>query len=62
MTLPLPRNRMLQGSVAGHQILLAIADAAVVFPPCHLAGVSRQIGTGDVVMNADLSAARAGGE
>jgi len=53
---------MLQGSVAGHQILLAIADAAVVFPPCHLAGVSRQIGTGDVVMNADLSAARAGGE
>lgn len=43
-------------------VLLAVAHAAVVLAPSHLASVGAEIGAGDVVVNAHLSAAKAGEE
>ena len=40
--------------------LLAVADAAQVVPPCRFLRVADQVGTGDVVMMAELAAAQAG--
>jgi hypothetical protein len=50
---------MLKGSVSSHQILFAVAGAAVILAPSHFAGIGRQIWTGNIVMNADLSATQA---
>jgi hypothetical protein len=49
---------MIQGISGEHQALFAIADAAVIFAPSHLAGVGRQIFARDATMNANFSAAR----
>ena len=42
--------------------LLAVADAARIFPPGRFLSVAEEIGPGDVVMVADLAAAQAGEE
>ena len=39
--------------------LLAVADAAQVFPPCCLLRIADEIGTGDMVMVSQLAAAQA---
>jgi hypothetical protein len=51
---------MLQSSACSHQILFTVANAAVVLAPRHFTGVGWQVRTGDVVVNADFSAAQAG--
>lgn len=58
--LPLPRSRVRSGSGGDHQELFAIADAAAVLPPSHFASVSGEIRAGDMMMSADLCAAKAG--
>ena len=50
---------MRQRRVDGNQILLAIVTATIVLSPSHFVGVGREVRPGDMMMNADLSAAEA---
>jgi len=45
---------MRKGSVGGNKILLAIADAATIFAPRHLARIGSKIRACDTMVNADL--------
>lgn len=62
IALPLARHRMRQRRRSSQQELLAVGNAAVVFPPRHFDRVGREVRAGDVVMNTNLSAADAGEE
>jgi len=53
---------MLRGGIGNDQILLAVADAAVIFAPIHFASISREIRTADMVMRTDFGAAQAAKE
>lgn len=53
---------MRQRGADRHQVLLAVADAAVILAPRHFSGVCGEVGATDVVVNADLSATDAGEE
>ena len=50
---------MTERSFRHHEVLLAVRYAAVILAPCHLLAIGLEVGTGDVVMDADLGAADA---
>lgn len=45
------------GRVGDDQVLLAVADAAVVLAPYHFVGIGVEVRAGEVVVNANLRAA-----
>jgi hypothetical protein len=53
---------MRKRGIGDHQILLAIAHAAMILAPRHFAGVGFQIRPRDMVMRADFRAAQPGKE
>src|SRR6185437_15584428 len=57
---PLVGNAMLRDRACGNQILLAVADAAVVLAPIHLGGVRSEIWASNFVVDADFRATQAG--
>ena len=61
LPVPLPRPRHARRHSRPHNAmsLRAVVDAAVVFAPCHFAGVGVQIRPGDMVVRADFGAAQA---
>ena len=62
VTLPDLRRGVRKGSACDEGVPLTVAHAAVVLAPSHLASVGGEVGAGDVVMHAHLSAAKAGEE
>lgn len=50
---------MRQGRTRHHQVQRAVALAAVVLTPSHLAGIGAEVLAADAVMNAHLGAAQA---
>lgn len=53
---------MPQGRVRSHKVLLTIRHAAVVLAPRHFLAVGLEVRAGDMVVDADFSAADAGEE
>jgi hypothetical protein len=45
---------MCQCGRGGHEVLLTIRDAAVILAPSHFGRVSRDVRTGDMMMNSDF--------
>lgn len=48
-----------KGRIRRHEVLDAVADAAVILTPSHLARVGAEIGAADAVVNAHLCTAEA---
>lgn len=60
--LPLPRHRVRKRRADHHYVLHAVALAAVVLAPSHLASIGPQVLATDAVVNAHLSATEPGKE
>ena len=59
IALPLPADGMAHCRTGDYQELLAVAGAAVIFPPVHLSRIGTQVRPGEMMVGADLSAAKA---
>lgn len=60
VALPHLRRRVTERGARDHLVLAAVADAAVVLTPRHLGGVGREVGAGDVVVDAHLGPTQTG--
>lgn len=50
---------MRQSGAGDESVLLAVADAAVIFAPVHFTGIGGEVGAGDLVVDADFRATQA---
>lgn len=58
VALPLTAYRMGHGGARRDQELLAVRNAAVVFPPSHFLRVGLKVGPGDMMVRPDLRATK----